>query len=87
MYGADGPVAPLEGQRVRGGQGNPAGSIGVVAVVVINGVLGEDVRVFYPLIVIQTVTLVGMLEAVRASELSQPWESGSLSMVRMTDAP
>jgi hypothetical protein len=30
---------------------------------------------------------VGMLEAVRASELGQPWESGSLSMVRMTDAP
>jgi hypothetical protein len=31
-------------------------SIGVVAVVGVNGILGKDVRVFYPLVVLQSVT-------------------------------
>jgi hypothetical protein len=48
---------PPEGQRVKSGRGYPAGSVGVAAVVGINGVLGEDIRVLYPLIVLWTVTL------------------------------
>jgi hypothetical protein len=56
MYKADGSIAPPEGQRVKGGRGYPAGSVGVAAVVGINGVLGEDVRVLYLLIVLQTIT-------------------------------
>jgi hypothetical protein len=56
-YEADGPIAPPEGQRVEGGRGNPAGGVGVAAVVGINGIFGEDVRVLYPLIVLRAVTL------------------------------
>jgi hypothetical protein len=53
----DGFVAPPEGQRVEGSQGNLVGSIGVVVVAGIDGVLGKDIRVLYPLIVFQTITL------------------------------
>jgi hypothetical protein len=56
MYKADGPVAPPEGQRVEGGRGYPARSIGVAAVVGIDGVLGKDIRVLYPLIMLRTIT-------------------------------
>jgi hypothetical protein len=56
-YETDGPIAPPERQRVEGGQGDSAGSVGVAVVVGINSVLGEDIRVLYPLIVFQTITL------------------------------
>jgi hypothetical protein len=57
IYEVDGPVVPPEGERVKGSQGNPAGSVGVAAIVGINGVLGKDIRVFYPLIVFRPITL------------------------------
>jgi hypothetical protein len=57
MYEADGLVAPLDGQRVEGSRGNPVRSVGVAAVVGISGVLGKDIRMLYPLIGFQTVTL------------------------------
>jgi hypothetical protein len=48
-YEADGPVVLPKRQQVEGGQGDPVGSVGVAAVVGVNGVLGEDVGVLYEL--------------------------------------
>jgi hypothetical protein len=56
MYKADGPITPPEGQRVESSRGYLAGSVGVAVVVGIDGVLGEDIRVLYPLIVLRTIT-------------------------------
>jgi hypothetical protein len=54
---ADGPVMPPEGQQIKGGRDNLARSVGVAAVVGINGVLGKDIRVLYPLVVFWAVPL------------------------------
>jgi hypothetical protein len=56
-YEVDGLVTPLEGQRVKGSLGDPVGSVGVAAVVGVDGVLGGDIRVLYPLIVFWAITL------------------------------
>jgi hypothetical protein len=57
MYEVNAPVAPPEGEQVQGSRGNPLQSVGVAVVVGFDGIFGEDVRVFYPLIVLQSITL------------------------------
>jgi hypothetical protein len=51
---ADCPVVPLDGEQVKGSRDNPAWSIGIAVVVGINGVLGKDIRVLYPLVVLRS---------------------------------
>jgi hypothetical protein len=57
MYEVNAPVTPLEGEQVEGGQGNPSQSVGVAVVVGVDGIFGKDIKVFYPLNVLWSITL------------------------------